>query len=171
MIDLLALLAQSSTPADSGGISLTPILIAVIAALGGAGGTAWFTIRRTNKKLEAESELIYQQALQLADDRAAKNVETMERITKTLSDRLTATEQALEQARQKLNDAELKIRDLAAKADMIEAEKDKAVQKAEMERDALRRRVLELEERYADLIAALPGKRRRDPAPKHDPDH
>jgi chromosome segregation ATPase len=159
---LLVLGAQDG----AGGVNLTPILIAVIAALGGSGATAWLTISRTNQKLEAEAELIYQQALELSDKRAAANVETMERITRTLSERLTETERALEDARAKLDQAETKIRDLAAKADLIEAEKNRAVVKAEAERDALRRRVNELEERYADLIAALPGKRRNDPPPK-----
>jgi chromosome segregation ATPase len=149
--------------ATSHGVSVTPIIVGVLAALGGSGATAWLTISRTNKKLEAESELIYQQALSLADERAAKNVETMEKIAHTLSERLTHTEQALDVARGKLAEAESKIRELSARADLLASEKDQAVVRASAERDSLQRRILELEERYADLIAALPGKRRRDP--------
>lgn len=146
----------------SGAVDPTPIIVAVLAALGGSGMTAFFTLRATNRKLEAQSERIYQEALSLADERAARNVETMQKITATLAARLDATERALDVAKARLETADAKIAELRSNADLVAAERDRAVLAAQFERDKLQRRIVQLEERVTDLLEALPARRRRD---------
>lgn len=165
MTTLLGLLGFTAQVVDDTGVNLAPIIMAVVAALGGSGVTAWLTVRRTNKKLDAEVEKIHQEALSLADERGQKNVETMERITHTLEARLTATELALEAARAKLDAAEAKIAALRQEHSAAIAEREERLIAAQRERDDLKTRIAGLEERLADLMAALPGKRRSDPKP------
>ena len=148
--------------AQAEGISLTPIIVGVLTALAGSGATAWFTLARTNRKLEAEGEKIYQDALKVAEERAETSYRVMSGIATTLEARLQATDQALVAANAKVEAAEAKIRELHTRAELAERDRDRAIQNAELERDALKARIADLEERYTDLIARLPGRRRRD---------
>jgi tRNA A37 threonylcarbamoyladenosine dehydratase len=144
------------------GVDPTPIIVAVVAAAGGAGGAAMLTVRNTNRKIEAESEKIYQDALAVAEERAAKSIDTMAKIAKTLEERLTATETALDVAKANLIAADARIDELRTRAELATRDRDVAVAAAQRERDVMQKRISELEERVADLLAALPGRRRGD---------
>lgn len=147
------------------GVDLTPVLIAVVAGLTGAGGAAFFTLRNTNRKLEAEGEKLYQEALAVADQRATTAVATMDRIRQTLEERLTATERDLQSARRQLEIYEERLRGLQLAADLAHRDRESAVLAGQRERERLQDRVTELEQQVIDLNLRVspPGRRRRDP--------
>lgn len=158
---------------SNNGLDLTPIIVAAVAGLGGAGGAALLTVRRTNQKIEAESEEIYQKALSLAEDRSAKNFETMRSIANTLEARLEATDKALEVARLKVEEQDRRIEELhnqslrsRIREDAALHQLDITIEIAKKEREQLQARIVELEERVTDLLGVLPGRRRKDPKPK-----
>ena len=150
VLSLLVLLAS-----ETSGVDATPIIVAIIAALGGAGGVGWITRRSTNRKLEAEGENLYQQALSAAERRGQEAVATVDNIRRILEERLDAAERELAKLR-----AELVLRDEQIRR--LEAERDAAVSDARREREAMRARIDQLEETVEDLRRQTSGRRRRD---------
>jgi chromosome segregation ATPase len=158
---LASMIAAAGTQAPH--VDVTSIIVAIVAAIGGAGGTALLTRKATNKRLEAEGAKFWQEALEMAEDRHGKAIVRIENIRKIIEERLDATERELTKTRGQLETAESKIRELQAQVEAGHQERQAILERAQRERDALKRRVEELERVTVDLEArAEPSRRRND---------
>jgi chromosome segregation ATPase len=145
------------------GVDLGPIVAIIGAVIGSSALTAALTLRATNRKLQAEGEKLYQDALAAAAETAAKNIATIDRIREVLEKRLEATEKELASTRRALEVTEERLRSMRLETEIVARERDAAVTEAAHERELLMVRVKELEAQVADLRAQVaPGRRRRD---------
>lgn len=144
------------------GVDPTPVVVAIVAGITGAGGATIFTLRTTNRKLKAEGEKLYQEALAVADQRASTAVTTMDRIRQTLEARLTATERDLEHARRQLEIYEERLRGMQLAADIAHRDRAAAVLAGQREREKLQDRVRELETQVSDLSQRVRRRRGAD---------
>lgn len=139
----------------AGSIDVTPIIVAVVVSIASAAGGAMLTRRSTNKQLSAQGDLLYQQALKVAEERGDAAVATVDRVRRILEERLTEAEDQLRSAREQLRMMEDKLR-------LSESERKGLGTQFELERDALKHRVAELEREVRDLRDQKPGRRHSD---------
>lgn len=165
---LNALLAAGGTSAP--GVDLTSVVIAIIAGIGGAGGAAILTRAATNRRLDAEGDKLKQEALLAAEERGQQAVATVDKVRRILEERLSQTERDLEQTRRDLERAEAKIRELQAQIEGGAAERVAILERAAREREALQRRLEELERQTFDLRARAEPSRRHTDRPPETPD-
>jgi chromosome segregation ATPase len=133
----------------SGGVDLSPVIIAVLGTGGISGLAAVLTYRSTNKRLRAETRTqradaikLYEEAISSAQLRNSQLEARVDEIRARLELRLEKAEAELAAA--------------------IEA-REKVTAEGRLERERLNRRIVELEAQVQDLRRQLPGKRHRDP--------
>lgn len=145
------------------GIDITPIVVGVVAAIGGAFGATLLTYRSTNVRLRAEGQKLSQDAITAVEQRGQTYVTTMDKIRQVLEERLAKTERDLAEAKRALEIMEERWRDADRALAISQVERGKVVAEADAERERLRQRIAALEAQVEDLRREIPGKRHADP--------